>query len=218
MALLQVHTEFEADLLEPTRVYEELATSKTFTALTDFTVDELCQLEGVLSRIWQAWCRFCRRLIFESCRGTINASGLQIPPLAGAQTDGHISGAAIYAWRNKGVNWRRSNLLLRLEPTWGDVDVLLDIVTLLGPANAGSLSGMCTLASSEAKMLQAARNASSHDNQQTLTQLIRLGGPYSSFPINHACQSLFWVETTSSNYLLPFVLQALRGAADYAVL
>jgi hypothetical protein len=218
MALLAIHSNFESDLLEPTRVYEELATSKTFTASTDFTVDELCQLEGVMSRVWQAWCRFCRSLVLESCTGTHDLSGLHIPPLVGAQSEGHVSGAAIYAWRNRGVNWRRSNLLLRLEPTWGDVDVLLDIVTLLSPANAGKLSGMCTLASSEAKFLQAARNAASHDNQQSLNQLIRLSGPFLSFPINHACESLFWVETTSSDYLLPFVLHGLRGAADYAVL
>jgi hypothetical protein len=58
MALPVVHATFEQELVEPVRVFEELATTKTFTSANDFTTDDLCLLEGILSRIWQAWCHF----------------------------------------------------------------------------------------------------------------------------------------------------------------
>jgi hypothetical protein len=47
---------------------------------------------------------------------------------------------------------------------------------------------------------------------------LRLSTPYNTFPTNHACQSLFWKETTTGDYLLPQALQELKDAADHAVL
>jgi hypothetical protein len=34
------------------------------------------------------------------------------------------------------VTWQTQNTILRTEPTWGDIDVLLDIIQALAPANA----------------------------------------------------------------------------------
>jgi hypothetical protein len=218
MSLQQIHTDFEMELLEPTRVFEELATSKTFKNSNDFTTDELCLIEGVMSRIWQVWCRFCRRVVLESCQGTTELSGVPIPPLAAANSDGHVSAAAILAWRKRPVTWHQSNSVLRREPMWGDVDVLLDVIDGLKPNNAAKLKGMCTVSSTGAKLLQTARNAAAHHNHQSLGELLSLSSAFSAFPINHACQSAFWVETVSADYLLPFVLEELKDAAVYAVL
>lgn len=218
MSLHQIHTDFEAELLEPTRVFEELATMRTFGGSADFTTDQLCLLEGVVSRIWQAWCRFCRRLILESCQGTVDLSGVTIPALATAASDAHVSAAAILAWRKRPVRWRATNTLLRREPTWGDVDVLLDIVNALTPNNSAKLTGMCSVSSAGAKVLQAARNAAAHHNHQSIADLLRLSSTYSTFPIQHACESTFWIEMATSKYLLPFVIDELRDAATFVVL
>lgn len=117
MPLANIHASFEGDLMEPTRVFEELATKKTFTDARDFTTDDLCLLEGVLSRIWQAWCRFCRETIMESCVGTTDLSG----PVAGLPTavsKPHVSAAAVQVKNRQRVTWVGQNTLLRLEPTW----------------------------------------------------------------------------------------------------
>jgi hypothetical protein len=217
MALQTIHTDFEEALLEPTRVFEELATAKTFNSTTDFTTDDPCLLEGILSRIWQTWCRFCRSLLIESCRGTQDVSGLPIAGLHQAISDDHVSGAAIQAGKRRAVTWN-VNSLLRREPTWGDVDVLFDIANGLNPANKQTIVGMCTMASPSAKPLQAARNAAAHHNRQSLGELSRHSSAYGTFPITHACESLFWVRTTTNSFLLPQALEELKDAAAFAVL
>jgi hypothetical protein len=218
MSLLAIHSDFENDLIEPFRVYEELATVKTFNSATDFTLDELCLLEGVLSHVWQAWCRFCRRIIMESCQGTQNCSGVAIPAVALAHSDSAVSGAAVSIKRKRKNIWGAPNSVLRDEPTWGDVDVLLDIIVGLSPANSVVLTGMCTMAASSAKILQAARNAAAHHNFQTVASLIKLSGPYSVFSISHPCQAMFWLDTLSGNYLLTEAIEGLKDAATFAVL
>jgi hypothetical protein len=216
MPLADIHTVFEAELQEPTRVFEELATVKTFTDARDFTTDDLCLLEGVLSLIWQAWCRFCRETIIESCLGTHDLSGA-IAALPSAHSPAHVSAAAIQVRKGQAVAWTQQNTTLRFEPTWGSIDALLDIIRGLAPANATKLNGMCTLAGSSAKVLQKARNAAAHHNPQTFSELLQLSTSYTTFPTNHACQSLFWVETTTADYLLPQAIQELRDAATHAV-
>lgn len=217
MALATIHASFEASLREPVRVFEELATTKTFRASHDFTTDDLCLLEGVLSRIWQVWCGFCRQVVVDSCLGTSDLAG-PIPALSTAVSDAHVSSAAILAARGRTVTWTGQNTVLRLEPTWGRIDVMLDIISGLAPANAVKLNGMCAVASSSAKVLHAARNSASHNNAQTLAELRRLSSPYSAFAANHACESLFWIEATSGDYLLPRAVQELKDAADFAVI
>jgi hypothetical protein len=124
--------------------------NKTLQAAADFTLDDVCLLEGILSQIWQTWCRFCRTVVVESCLGTQQVSGASIPGLPNALSDLHVSGAAISAWRKKKPTWKTTNSVLRHEPTWGDVDILLDIVRGLSPANSGTIAGMCTMASPRA--------------------------------------------------------------------
>jgi hypothetical protein len=217
MPLKDIHQDFETELLEPVRVFEEIATTKTFVAASDFTIEDLCLLEGVLSRVWQTWCRFCRRIIIDSCQGTQDASGSIIPALAGAHSEDLVSGAAIQAKRGQTITWTKANPVLRYEPTWGDVDVLLDIVNALGPGNATKLNAMCAMAGSGARPIQVARNAAAHDNHQTMNDLRKLGTAYAIFSIDHACQSLFWIEPTTLNYLFPFALEQLGAAARYAI-
>lgn len=217
MPLADIHTIFESDLQEPSRVFEELATVKTFGDARDFTTDDLCLLEGVLSRVWQAWCRFCRETIIESCLGTHDLSG-PIAALPSAYSPAHVSAAAIQVKKRNAVTWVQQNTTLRFEPTWGSIDALLDIIHGLAPANAAKLNGMCILASSSAKVLQKARNAAAHHNPQTFAELLQLSTSYTTFPTNHACQSLFWIETTTGDYLFAQAISELKDAAAHAVI
>jgi len=216
--LLSFHTQFELELDEWTRVFEELATTRTHTGAADFTIEEECLLEGLLSRIWQSWCRFCRSTLVESCMGTVTVSGDLVPALPDAISEVHVSKAAMRAKKQQQPFWLGTNTELWKEPTWGDTDGLLDIVLRLYPSNHSTLTGMCTLANVGSAILQAARNACAHDNVETRANLIAQSTAYTTFPVTHPIQSLFWVHTGSSAYLLPHALEALRDAAIYVVL
>jgi hypothetical protein len=217
MSLHALQAGLEAEIATVSLLYEELATTRTFSSAADFSLEEECLLEGVLSRIWQSWNRFCRETIFESCLGTQDLSGF-IAPHVNATTVGAISNAAIRAKKGARPIWSGTNSMLHLEPTWGDTDVLLDIVTRLAPANAAKLSGGCTLASPGAKVLQVTRNAAAHQNSQTMANLARLSSSYNAFSITHPCQALFWVEPSSGEFLFLQAVEALKDAAMYCAL
>lgn len=218
MPLEGIQSALERELSESIRAYEELATKKTFAQASDFVHEDICMLEGILSHIWQGWCHFCRDLIIESCMGTTDISGNHFAQVTGAVSEQHVSFAAIRIKQNRAPIWGQQNLVLRYEPTWGDVDVLTDIITGTGVANGTTLRGMCTMASPGAKILQKVRNAAAHHNFQTVAELQRLSGAYISFPISHPCQALFWVEGTTGEYLLPEALDVLMMASMHAVI
>src|ERR1035438_9698757 len=197
MPLLALHASLETELDAAMVLYEELGTSKSLTCAADFTSHDECVLEGILSRIWQSWCRFCREFFIESCMGSTTVGGTPIPALPHAFTAEAVSFAAIKAKQSKQPYWNGANSTLRHEPTWGDVDVLLGIATRLSPANASTLSSMCTMASPSAKIVQAIRNSASHFNHQSMAEVARLSSAYVTYPINHPSQALFWVESRS---------------------
>jgi len=217
MSLDAIQAAFESEIAESVRAYEELATTKTFARAADFDHEDTCMLEGVTSHIWQAWCRFCRTLIVDSCIGTTDASGNLIPQLPGALSEQHVSGAVIRIKNGRTPTWGTLNAVLRFEPTWGDIDVLTDIIRGTAPANATKISGMCTLASTSSRIIHRVRNASAHHNTQTMTELQRLSSGYKTFPIAHPAQALFWVDSSTGNYLLPEAIEGFIVASMFAV-
>jgi hypothetical protein len=218
MPLEGIQSALENGFSESIRAYEELATKKTFGQASDFVHEDICMLEGILSHIWQGWCHFCRDLIIESCTGTTDISGNHFAQVTGALSEQDVSSAAIRIKQRKTPIWGQQNSVLRYEPTWGDVDVLTDIISGTGVANGTTLRGMCTMASPGAKILQRVRNAAAHHNPQTVAELLRISGTYSTFPISHPCQALFWVESTTGKYLLPEALDVLIMASMHAVI
>ena len=218
MPLGTIQADFEAGLIDSVRVYEELATTKTFASASDFVHEDLCVLEGLLSHLWQCWCRFSRSLLIESSTGTVDLSGTHLPQVPGALSDAEVSGAAIRIRQRRPTIWGFPNAVLRFEPTWGDVDALIDIISGVGPANSAKLIGMCTMAGPSARILQTIRNAAAHHNSPSVAELLRISGPYVTFPVSHPCQALFWVERSTGNYLLPEAIEGLSTASMYAVI
>jgi hypothetical protein len=218
MPLLDLYEAFEKDLNGVLPVYEEIATTRSFNSSADFSTEHECLLEGVTSRVWQHWSKFCRHLLVESCTGTSTVAGLTIIGLPHATTDAHVSAAAINAVRGRPRVWYGTNTILRFEPTWGDVDKLSMVALALAPANSTAILGMCTMASRAAKMLQAIRNAAAHMNSQTVADVMRLSATYTTFSITHPCQALLWIDTASSWYLLPDAIDDLCSAATFAVI
>lgn len=223
MALPDAWTTLNSELDLLSNVVREFAAKKAgINSASDFTIQDECLLEGLLSRIWQTWCNFCRSCVIESCIGTIDGAGVTIPPLPGATTAEHVSGAAIRANRKTTKPpysyWQGGpNTLLRVEPTWGDVDVLANVLPRLRPKNFAKLLAAFSSGSSSAKALQLIRNGTAHNNVQSLAEIQALRSRYMVFPIGHPTHSLFWIEPHSKDFLPTQAIEDLKDAGFAAI-
>ena len=104
-----------------------------------------------------------------------------------------------------------------MEPTWGDVDVLANILTGLRPANVIQLLAAFSTSYASAKALQTIRNGAAHTNMQTFHAIDALRSAYVVFTISHPTQAMFWLEPKSSDFLITHTLQELEDAASAAV-
>ncbi|QDM29361.1 hypothetical protein FNL56_27075 [Tardiphaga sp. vice304] len=187
-------------------------------AANQFSLLDECLLEGLLSRVWQSWCSFARVCVVDSCMGTTSASGAAVSPLIEAVSDPHVSWAAIRA-KNKPnpPYWGATNTVLRVEPTWGDVDVLNKILTKLRPSNHLQLLAAFSSITPSAKALQTIRNGAAHHNAETMAEVRSLQSSYVAFRIDHPTHALFWTEPTSSDFLVTFAIDEIRVAAQAAI-
>jgi hypothetical protein len=193
------------------------ASRPVVSSAKDFGVADECLLEGHLSRIWQAWGAFCRSCVCQSCIGVVDGNGAPVAPHPSAASEDHVSSAVIRAKKNAHPFWGSSNTILRLEPTWGDTDVLVTVIPRIQPSNQGQLLAAFSQAHRSAKTLQTIRNAAAHHNFQTLAEVKLFQSNYLSFPITHPVQALGWVEPSSSDFLVIHVLEELREAALIAI-
>ena len=219
MALVAAFNSLDNELDLLANELRSFAKKNSPNAANRFSVLDECLLEGLLSRVWQAWCGFGRSCVVGSCAGSMSAFGGLIPALSEALSDHHVSSAAVKA-KNYNANppfWGSTNALLRLEPTWGDVDVLNRILTRLKPANHLQLLAAFSSASSSAKALQLIRNGAAHHNNQTLSKIRNLQSSYLVFRIDHPTHALFWVEPSTRDFLVTFAIDELKVAAQAAI-
>ena len=194
------------------------ASKSPINASDRFSLLDECVLEGLLSCVWQAWCAFARFCVIGSCEGTTSSSGFAINALPPALSEEHISSAAIRAnTKTSPPYWGSTNAILRREPTWGDVDVLNNILTRLRPNNHVQLLAAFSSISSSAKALQTIRNGAAHHNHQTLNEIKSLQSAYVVFRIGHPTHAMFWVEPSTSDFLITSAIEELKVAAQAAI-
>lgn len=214
MPLVAAQTELNQSLdLLAQRISDFSATKQNVGASNNFTLDDECFLEGLLSRLWQVWGRFCRKCVVHSCMGATTVAGAVIPGVAGAATEGHVSAAAIRARNSQRPNWQSTNSVLRFEPTWGDTDVLARIIPLLAPSNANQMLAAFSVGHPSAKALQTIRNGASHDNPETRAEILALAPNYLAFPITHPTHAMFWTHPQTQDFLVLQAIQDLKGSA-----
>ena len=199
--------------------YRDFAASKpSLDASASFSFLDECLLEGLLSRTWQAWCNFSRKCLMKSCLGTVTHGGKTIPPLPEAQSAEHVSSAAIRAARKgKPPYWGPPNELLRREPTWGDVDVFVHVATCLAPGNSDQMRAAFSTGHRRAKALQSIRNGAAHLNAQTLVEILGIRSAYIVFQIKHPTHALFWIESSSKDFLITHAIQELKDVGFAAI-
>lgn len=218
MSLNVAWLELESELNDLSRHLRDFAAQKHgITASTHFSTVDECLLEGLLSRVWQAWGGFCRSCIIHSCLGTNNAAGVVIPGLPDAITLEHVSGAAIRAKNAKSPYWPFPNGLLRYEPTWGDLGVLSKLITRLLPTNHAQMLAAFSSGSSHVKAVQLIRNCAAHNHVQNFQEVRELHPSYIVFPITHPTHALFWVVPSSSDFLITHSIDGMKEMALTAV-
>jgi hypothetical protein len=65
-----------------------------------------------------------------------------------------------------------NGFLIRYEPTWGDLDVLVDIILALKPHNQNCLLTAFGMGLKDINYLQLARNACAHKNVETIKEFV----------------------------------------------
>ena len=219
MTLHAAWTQLSSELDLLSSYLRDFAAAKPgLTSASQFSVLDECLLEGLVSRVWQAWCNFCRSCVIESCVGTIVGTGAIIAALPDAASDAHVSSAAIRArQRPTPPYWGATNTVLRNEPTWGDVDVLAKVLSRLHPANFVQLLAAFSHGHSSVKALQLIRNGAAHNNAQSLGEILTLRSLYIVFPIGHPTHALFWIEPHSKDFLATRAIEELRDAGFTAI-
>lgn len=213
-AWTRLQTEF--DRLS-THLRDFTSSRPSISSASDFVEKDECLLEGLLSRVWQAWGIFCRSCVCESCLGTTNAAGALIASHPDAKSESHVSAAAIRAKQTANSPWGGINQLLRNEPNWGDVDVLSKIIPRLGPSNQTQLLAAFSSGSQSAKALQLIRNAAAHTNAQSVAEVRGLQTRYIVFPITHPTHALYWVDPRSGDFLVLHAVEELLDAGSAAI-
>jgi hypothetical protein len=211
MTLTAAWSDLSAEFNALSNHLRSFAASNPVNSASSFTLLDECVLEGLLSRCWQSWCGFCRTCVVSSCVGTSNQAGIAVPALPQAIDEFVVSGAAIRAKSRSGPPyWGAPNSLLRAEPTWGDVDVLVKILTRLSPANAHQLLAAFSSGAASAKAIQLIRNGAAHNNVQTQAEIHKIQSAYVVFAIGHPTHALFWIEPKSSDFLITHAMSTLE--------
>lgn len=172
--------------------------------------------EVLISDVWQSWTKFCRSLIIYSCKGTKARDGAVILKRS---CDNHWKRITYEA---KSANQTRVpkpnghlNFQMRDEPTWGDIDVFLRIVSGLAPSNSNVL--LTTYGSFlSLKDLQMLRNACAHKNVETVLDLNQLSSRYNFSKLKCATELAWAVSNSGTEYAIELWLYEMNLIADYA--
>jgi hypothetical protein len=135
--------------------------------------------ETLLSDCWQAWNDFCRNILHLSCKGGVCRSGAAIAPRLGVNSWQRLGFEAKNARPPPlSLNATKTISFLRQEPTWGDQNKIIDVITTLGPANTANLLVAFGLPLLGPKHLQIVRNACFHKNSETVQAVKVISSSY----------------------------------------
>lgn len=174
---------------------------------------ELHELEGWLSELWQTWCHFCRRVVMASCTGCDATSGASV--VATHATQYHASHIAARQRRGVAPAVVGTNTVLRLEPTWGHVDKLLEVLQALAPANYSGLTAAFGTVP-DVEHVRLIRNAAAHTNPETMAAVLAFQSAYMATPIHHPLHALGWIDRATGKTLAQARIDDMRIAARNA--
>lgn len=179
-------------------------------------VDRWALQEGLISALWQSWCRFCREVLINSAIGTNTASGQAVTSPYRGRSEPEIAYIAKCLANTKPVKQIKVIAGAHQEPTWGDLSKVNLITTGLGTSNSGQL--LSAFAGGVAiNDLQLCRNASAHLGPQLLTQIVAAKVRYMETSLTHPSDVMLWVDPTTKDYLWKSWLDEMDLISSYAI-
>lgn len=152
--------------------------------------------EGLLSSAWQSWCGFCRHVTYLSLTGTQTAGGLTTASVLDVHSYGRMAYIAKQLNSNGTVKAKRE-LQPHNEPTWGDQDLLVDLVSGLNPTNAQQLLSGLQLTYNGPKHMRLVRNSIAHLSANGVGEVKRILVHYRGATFLHPLDLLHWEEPAS---------------------
>ncbi|MEU7827364.1 hypothetical protein, partial [Catellatospora sp. NPDC049133] len=150
--------------------------------------------------MWQSWGAFCKTLLFGSIRGGETIHGQHIiMPRYSTLNDGELLYVVKTLSLNQTVTQIKS-LKPHNELTWGDVDKLGLVFSLLNTPNAQNVS-IAVASSILIKDLQSVRNANAHITPHTISSINSAKVRYSNTKYRHPSDVMFWVEQKTHDFL-----------------
>jgi hypothetical protein len=157
--------------------------------------------EVLISDIWQNWSLFCRELVLSSCFGTKARDGSTVPSCVVSKNRQRLLYEASCIAKSSKIKPNGHLNFKRLsEPSWGNIDKLLPIISSLTPNNSNTL--LSAFGSfTNVKDIRYVRNACAHKNSETISEI-------SSIPSYHH---------TKLNYPTDIAWCSNSGGATYAI-
>lgn len=179
-------------------------------------VDRYALQEGLISSLWQSWCEFCRDIVISTTIGASTRAGnAVISPLFSTHNEAEIAFIAARLSNSERIANIKPIKSRRHEPTWGDIDKLLLIITGLSPTNSRLL--LATFGSANAiKDLQVYRNASAHVCNDTIKSVSATRLRYNDTKFTHPSDTMFWTDPISRNYLWKLWIDEMELISDFA--
>lgn len=164
--------------------------------------DRYALQEGLMSALWQAWCFYCRDIIFGSITGGVTVSGVPVSSPFSHHSDREI---VYLAQRAAQGTQNISTLTVKAalahqELTWGDALKLNSVVNAFTPSNANNLLS-CLGSVNLLIDLQKFRNANAHITKYTIGEVTNAQVKYSHTKFRHPSDTMLWVDPSTNDYL-----------------
>ena len=127
-----------------------------------------------------------------------------------------IAYAARQLARNQPIGSIRPLAANRLEPTWGDLNLINRIVQGLAPSNIGNLLGAFGT-SARIQDLQLCRNACAHLTAEMIQKVLAARVRYNSTGVSHPSTLMLWVDPNTNDFVWISWLDEMRLVAQFAV-
>lgn len=178
--------------------------------------DDWARAEALMNYTWQTWCLFCRQLVMTSALGGVTRSGAAIPGCITPPDWKRVSYIASCAFSGNTPKLLKTNSSMKKEPTWGNVDKLVDIMNALNTSNAMTVLSALSIASRCATHIQIIRNCTAHMCGETFQQVKDIRSYYNNTALRHPCDAAFWIEPHSGTFAFTSWLADMRQAANQA--
>ncbi|WP_157737618.1 hypothetical protein [Kosakonia cowanii] len=163
--------------------------------------DRYAVQEGLMSSLWQAWCMYCRTIIFGSITDGLTVNGVRVSSSYSHLNDREL----VYLAQKASQGCNLANITVKAAPphiemTWGDALKLNPVINAFNPSNSSNLLsgfGTATLLLD----LQKFRNANAHITTFTVGEVKNAQVRYSHAKFRHPSDTMFWVDPQTNDYL-----------------